>query len=361
MAYTPPALNSVDFTLAVFIPPDNSGVNFRLDEANASTSKHAYINGYDAGTSVNSSKSAYIRGKSSLTTSKQVYIKGKTSTLSSKSAYINGRVLIRSSKSAFVKGGIKRTTYKSAYINGITGTFLRSQSKPAYVKAQIEIRYQRSNTFPTVPIVDTFSGDLSLWTIASGTFPFIDSGALNVNGGDIQFNAQYDIPLEVYWTMANIPQDYDLFAHVYNDYNYIGSGGSETTYRMLFGFVNCYRTLNGITIQKWVNGSGPTDICSTGGMTWNLRSWVKAGVRHEASGNISVYVDKGNGWELKATGNDTDAIGLGNCRFQGNGDTGGPWIDNFGIGIYRSGTGKPAYINGSSGITTIFGPSIWTT
>lgn len=361
MAYTPPALNSVDFTLAIFIPPDNSGVNFKLDEANAFTSKHAYINGSSAGIDVDSSKSSYIKGRISLTTSKQAYVKGKVSTTTSKTAYTKGRVVnSRTSKSSYIKGGTKRTTVRHAFVEGIIGSFGRSPAKPSYTRGSIDIRYQRSTTFPTVPIADNFSGNLSLWTIASG-FPFIDNGALNINGGDIQFNAQYDIPLEVYWTMANIPQDYDLFAHVYNDYNFIGPGGSETTYRMTFGFVNGYRTLNGVQIQKWVNGSGPTDICSTGGMTWNLRSWVKAGIRHEANGDISVYVDKGDGWELKATGNDTDAVGLGNCRFQGNGDTGGPWIDDFGIGIYSSGTGKPAYINGSSGITTIFGPSIWTT
>jgi len=209
-----------------------------------------------------------------------------------------------------------------------------------------------------VSVSDNFSSDLTKWTINSGA-PYIDGGALNVNGGNIQFNAQYNMPLDMYWTMTNLIADYDLFAHVYNDYNVFGS--PETTYRVTFGFVNGYRSINGVTIQKFVAGSGPTDICNTGGMTWSLRSWVKVGIRHTLAGDISVYIDKGSGWELKATGNDTAAIGLGNCRFQGNGDTGGPWIDDFGIGNTLSGTGLPAFIQGTTGIVSVYGPSVWTT
>jgi len=92
--------------------------------------KSAYLKG---GTGVLSSKSAYLKGKADSVTSKSAYLKGSSSAVNSKSAYLKGKVLTSSSKYAYLRGGILTSSSKYAYLRG---GVVSTSSKSAYLKGQ---------------------------------------------------------------------------------------------------------------------------------------------------------------------------------------------------------------------------------
>lgn len=227
-------------------------------------------------------------------------------------------------------------------------------SKSAYIKGTLFARYYSGayKPFPNITVLDDFNRASlgSQWVVNDGSPSIYNNSVLDLAGANIQYASGVAWPVEFYMTISGFPTD-PQFYHVYLDYNlHNGTGSTKTTYRYSFGFIHNDGALSGVELQKSVNDSAFTNIITTGAYTWpNGTPSVKFGLRHLDNGNITIYLDKGSGWEVKASGNDSSIIASGWWRLQGGTDTGSEYFDDFALGHPELGNGgKEAYIEGTN-------------
>ena len=229
-------------------------------------------------------------------------------------------------------------------------------SKSAYMRGAVVARYTAGFAdFPSITILDNFNRASlgSQWVVNAGSPSIYNNSVLNLAGADIQYASGVSWPVEFFMTISGFPTD-PQFYQVYLDYNlHNGTGSTKTTYRYSFGFIHNDGALNGVELQKSVNDGAFTSIITTGAYTWpNGTPSVKFGLRHLDNGDIYIYLNKGSGWELTKTGNDSSIIASGWWRLQGGTDTGNEYFDDFALGHPQLGNGgRPAYVRGGTAAT----------
>lgn len=231
-----------------------------------------------------------------------------------------------------------------------------TSSKSAYTRGGVVARYSAGYApFPSITVLDDFNRASlgSQWVVNAGSPSIYNNSVLNLAGADIQYASGVHYPVEFFMTISGFPTD-PQFYHIYLDYNsHNGTGSTKTMYRYAMGFIHNDGALDGVELQKFVNDAGPTNIVTTGAYTWtNGIGAVKFGLRHLDNGDIFIYLNRGSGWELMQTGNDSSIIASGWWRLHGGTDTGNEYFDDFALGHPQLGTGgKPAYVKGGTTAT----------
>lgn len=233
---------------------------------------------------------------------------------------------------------------KHAYTNGQAAGNTKTGSKSAYIKGQ---KTARTWSFPKGPILDDFNrGSLgSDWTVHSGT-PTMDGSVVGTSTTGTTVILWKDTKgpaVDAFITIKNLPVTNEADAYI--DYDDNGS----TNYRLYTSNL----TQTSINIHAYKYTTSWISIISTGTLTYSTRTSVKIGIRHNPNGDIYIYLDRGNGWEMVASGNDLQVFSTGetNLRWYRSGAVPQHTYDDWGIVTLSDSyvnNGATAYTKGSS-------------
>jgi len=161
-----------------------------------------------------------------------------------------------------------------------------------------------ANSFGSSPVTDDFNrASLGTnWTTISGT-PSISSNQLitsSTGTTNLRWNvSDFGPAVDMYITGSGLTA---VSQSLYLYYDYVDGTHFYEVYLQAASLTGC---------SHFALYAGAGLVIDVGALTWASRASIKYGVRHKANGDFTLYIDRGSGWEVVTTGNDTSMLTRG--------------------------------------------------